>query len=516
MSWKKNGFSYLLWVFYAVAAEVGLVYLADAVCDSMGLEIYIGTISGALYIIVAGLGVYLVHRFAPKYSVTEEKKHSLRNAVEVAATVLLLVIGVVLRVQRAGGPVEENRYYELAAMVSEEEIPRFAHGAVSCYIQVLHGLFYFIGNKPGAAVWVQILLQLGAMLLLYFAVRRSAGSIAAIVMLGFGTFSSYLLEEVSNPSPAMLYLFLWSAVLLLTVTSARAEKSLWGFPFIGLVISLVSYLDVAGCLLLLVSAAVIFSQEEASVTGRRGKCLFLCLMGVMVGFAGCVLADSMMTGKSLTEVLAGWVQTYRPMDFRLPVSVNVTGTMTEVMAEYIILFCVLTLGIFSFWRNRKSDHMKVWILLLIVLVPAGCFGIFTEEIPMGLYMYLLLIIMAGIAVEECIREIKPVPGVMLISEETGSIPEQAAVPQQDRNAGCRLQGQAEPDGGTVSPQHRTADAASQTDSEDNSQPRKVKLIENPLPLPKKHVRKKLDYDVKISAEKEDFDLDVDEKDDFDI
>ena len=46
--------------------------------------------------------------------------------------------------------------------------------------------------------------------------------------------------------------------------------------------------------------------------------------------------------------------------------------------------------------------------------------------------------------------------------------------------------------------------------------RKVRMIENPLPLPKKHVRRRLDYGMEVPEGKYDFDLEVDDKDDFDI
>ena len=42
------------------------------------------------------------------------------------------------------------------------------------------------------------------------------------------------------------------------------------------------------------------------------------------------------------------------------------------------------------------------------------------------------------------------------------------------------------------------------------------MIENPLPLPKKHVKRTLDYGREVPEGKYDFDLEVDEKDDFDI
>ncbi len=46
--------------------------------------------------------------------------------------------------------------------------------------------------------------------------------------------------------------------------------------------------------------------------------------------------------------------------------------------------------------------------------------------------------------------------------------------------------------------------------------KKVRMIENPLPLPKKHVKRTLDYGREVPEGKYDFDLEVDEKDDFDI
>lgn len=522
MSWKKNIFSYLLWIFYAVAAEVVLVCLVDALCDSIGVEIYIGTIACALYIVLAGTGLYLIHRFMSKYSGADEKNHSGRAVIEAAVTVVLLATGLVLRAQRAGGAGEENAYYELAAMVSEETIPQSAHGAVCLYIQMLHGLFYFLGNKPAVAVWVQILLQMSAMLFLYFAARQFAGRIAAIVMLGFGMFSTYLMKEAYVLSPAMLYLFFWAAVLLLIVRLARTQKNMWVFPALGLVIAFVSYQDVAGCLLLLITAAVIFCEEkEKPEAGRRLKSLLLCLAGAGVGFTGCALVDSLMGGESFTGVMKAWFQMYGPSDLSLPVSMDVQGTMAGAMAEYIFLFCVLALGMFSFWRSRRSDYMKAWILLLIVLALAGSFGVFTEEMPMGLYMYLLLTVMAGIAVERSICKVTPVHEevpIMFAETVPQSVGEVVSEPREEA-VGVR-----QPDNGTAAKPHgengavpqqagETAPKAGETEQHGT---KKIQFIENPLPLPKKHVKRTLDYGMAVPEGKDDFDLVVDEKDDFDI
>ena len=46
--------------------------------------------------------------------------------------------------------------------------------------------------------------------------------------------------------------------------------------------------------------------------------------------------------------------------------------------------------------------------------------------------------------------------------------------------------------------------------------KQIQYIENPLPLPKKHVKRVLDYPCRPAAEEDDFDYPVSEEDDFDI
>ena len=44
----------------------------------------------------------------------------------------------------------------------------------------------------------------------------------------------------------------------------------------------------------------------------------------------------------------------------------------------------------------------------------------------------------------------------------------------------------------------------------------MKYIENPLPLPKKHVKKALEYSVEPPEESMQFDIEISEEDDFDL
>lgn len=44
----------------------------------------------------------------------------------------------------------------------------------------------------------------------------------------------------------------------------------------------------------------------------------------------------------------------------------------------------------------------------------------------------------------------------------------------------------------------------------------IKYIENPLPLPKKHVRREMDYDYQVADNKMKFDIEISDEDEFDI
>ena len=66
------------------------------------------------------------------------------------------------------------------------------------------------------------------------------------------------------------------------------------------------------------------------------------------------------------------------------------------------------------------------------------------------------------------------------------------------------------------PKSRLETVTEQQSEKVEEQPKKIQMIENPLPLPKKHKKRVLDYDIVTAVQKDDFDITVDEEDDFDI
>lgn len=56
----------------------------------------------------------------------------------------------------------------------------------------------------------------------------------------------------------------------------------------------------------------------------------------------------------------------------------------------------------------------------------------------------------------------------------------------------------------------------ETKSVESEKVEPVKLIENPMPLPKRHEKREMDYQYQVAEDKMNFDVEVSDGDDFDI
>lgn len=402
MSWKRNGFSYVTWFLYLLVAGTGLFCLISAAGSAVGLPFWAETgIFGACFP-VAGLLVFLIHRFAPKYQISQRRMR--QTAAESLIVVLLVAAGLFLRILKIGAVAGDSLYFDLASLESAKQIPQFAHGAVYFYLRLLHMVFFFFGNELLAAAWFQILAQTVAFLLLYLAGRYMVGSIAALIMLGFCELSSYMINSALTLSPDCLYLLFWAASLI-WIVSIRGEKlDPVEFIPVGIFAGLMGYVDMMGFLLLFLAFGVMFSVRggEEETEGRKAS-FMVCLIGTILFFLIFLFVDSLLSKKSFVSVLAAWFRIYCPGAFRMPVA---AGSALGY-AELFVLFAFLLIGVFSFWRNGKKDSLKGWMIGICIVILGECFGVFTAEVPAATYLYILLALLAGIGVNECFRSVQP-------------------------------------------------------------------------------------------------------------
>lgn len=470
MSWKKNVFSYIVWFAYTLFTGMMLISLTSQAAGKAEM----GILGAAAVLVVLGIAVFLLHSFGPKYCYDCSERQGVRNVAEAAIVVVLLAVGLVFRVNGLENAGQLGAYYELAEVTSGQSIPQIAHGAVYFYIQALHTVLYFLGNKFIAGIWFQIILQYGAALIFYCVLRKLCGHIVALVSLAFIMCSPYMISMALILSPELFYLFLFTAVLAWISAGQAGKLRMPMFLVTGILTAFLCYLDIAGGLLLALSLAVIFSgRGERFSMGRKVGSAALCLAGTAGGFASCLYVDAWLSGKTISSVFTAWLTLYQPGGFRLPVETGAAGSLTESL----LLFGLMGIGIFSFWCDKKKDYIQIWVLGAGIVMAAFCFGVFTEEMPGNVYLYLIFTVLAGIGMEECFRK-RP-----------------AAAENQEVET-------------VEKPKAETAEI----------QPAETKInyIENPLPLPKKHTKRVLDYDVRAEKRVDDFDVEVSDDDDFDI
>lgn len=494
MSWKKNVISYVLWLVYTLFTGVVIISLAsDVTGGTVNTAIVAAGILGA-----AAILVLLLHFFDLKLSSVLLEKQGIWNAVQAAVAVVLLAVGIVLRVQAISGAAEESVYFELAAVLPNQKVPQIVHGAVYLYVSILHTLFYFLGNKLLVAVWFQIVLQVLCGLFLYCVVRRVSGPLAALVTLGIFMCSTVTIEKAVELSPEMLFLLPVLLVAWGMTGSFGKNLNKAAALFLGILTGALGYLDVSGFFLLFVLAAVVCSQKEAGFgkgAGARAGAFFLGLLGAAVGFLGCIVVDASMSGKNSVRVLKAWGVLYRPEN----IVFYTTGEQTAITWEDWMLLVLLAMGIFSFWLNRRQDKRSVYTIGICLWMTATGFGIFTPELIGNTGLYLLLLLWGTVSLEEC----RSLPAAAVAVEEA-AVQEETTV--QERVAVSEKAGAMEK---TDAPEE--ADVLEKT----VAIPKKVQYIENPLPLPKKHVKRVMDYSLKEMPDEDDFDLDIGDEDDFD-
>ena len=470
MNYKKSILSVVLWFVYAIIVGTGMVGTAMAVT----LPAYGALIITGVWLAVTGLAVFLLHRFLEKTKHPfSEDGQQIKLIAESLLVVALIAAGIVLRTGEimrydlsAGGG---NIWFDTVMVTENTQIPQVVHGAVYFYLQVLHGLLVFLGNKMTAALILQVILQILSGIFLYFALRKMSGAVTAVV-----TFAYWMLcpviSEVVILGPETLYILLWMIGLCITAESldhfvqSGAEpgiRSVIGFFFAGVATGVLGYLDVMGFLLLLPIFSVIFlvTQEKIRLARKIGAAI-LGIVGSLAGFLLSIALDAVGSGKMMENVLAAWGKVYLPENFVLPVTIENDNAIT-------IAVIALSLGGMICYGMTSAEMQGFTLLYLIIAVVAGA-GV-QAVLPYELTQQNALQQVRG-AVEEPTVETKPKKRQLKIQDL-----EEEGLPAETDN--------------------------------------KVQLIENPLPVPKKHVPKVLDY--KLNDDVSDFDYPVADDDDFD-
>lgn len=488
MTYRKTWLSYLIWILYT---SLCVMLLAFAGYSVYGVYVKAAPAKlGALLVFPLLVCAYLALRQSALI-IRRKRSMSLHSKLmtEAFCVSVSFVFGFLTRLRVlssttlfASGDAPGGDFMEKALVRAGESIEPIAHGISYLYVLMLSSVFSFLGNSVSAAMLLQIVLQLASMLLGYRLMKAAAGRFAACLTLLLLAFSPVFVEKTAVIDPECLFLLFYLFGLLSAVFYTRAvlaDRYGWRNVFAailpGAMIGILTYFELAAVTLLFFFAVLFVGKredEQANEIGKNFLRLFVTLVSCLAVFFILIGVDAAASGVSLERSLYVWAYPY----------LQIGGTVTRLGELYgnvlfcIILFLPAAFLVFAFFRSGKEQDHAIWLFFCILFTPLLFWEVWTVELS-GLSLFFWSAA-AALGVKNCL-----------------------------------FGGEAEVVQAKIEQINAAAAPIPVTESVTASQ-QKPRFLENPLPVPKKHVKKELDYDYPVAPEMMHFDLESSEEDDF--
>ena len=498
-------FSYIVWAVYTGVCIMLLAfmgYFANVRYFAPGNPAQGMSVLCAL----AGVPLVLAVYFGVRTAEAIRKKYTMQPHTaamwEWFLAALILAIGILYQIRgmlqllgelAAGTEFDfcNSPFYENARITAAQG-ERFADGAAAwLYESVLSFFLSFLGNKISSALILQFFLHILILILGYCAVRRLVGRIPACTMLLLLSYAmgSGMLEERLDPGELLFAMYL--AGLLLTgaycrlVAGAKAKRwvLLLTGSLLGVYIGLLLFLDLTAATLFLLLAGLFVTKEK---TERAWMAVLPPFVVSLLAGTGVFALFYAGRGESLTkgwEILAGnygntsWIRLF-----------NYEGWMNE--RAFAVLFLMIAGASFltlEFFRQRQEMNFSVWTLVSLVAATTPFAG--NGLYPCWIGALFFWSVLAGLGIQNCVMGEPRQVREALLARINDEVDEKTADGEQ---------------------------AAQEPEEKETPVEAKPRFIENPLPLPKKHVKKEMDYQYPVEESQMKYDIEVDEKDDFDL
>lgn len=535
MVYQKTWFSYILWAIYAgicimLLAFVGYftsIRLFQGTLGFMG-----GAVIGVLALFPAVAAVYCAIR-AIAMAIRKKYTMQLHTASMwewfIAAFVLVMSIlyqlrqtivwitGMDAQTETALG---ESAFFRNAMITAAQGAERSADTGGWLYEQCLSVFLSFLGNKVASALFMQLILHILVLVLGYVAIRRSAGRLpGCLVLVSLAlTMGSRMDLVVIDPGYFTFVLYLAGLVCVVCYCCRTAQKAKWDVPVLlgavltGALIGVISFFNAMAVTLwifllgmITVKAGNRTEKENVFSVGER-------ILSVIVPLAGAVAAWFLMaflyfdgTRMGFYGGMENWYNTYCNMSLFRPFAFDEwNGTMGLLYPG--ILIALASFLIPEFFRNKKTLNTTGWLLagLSAAITPFAGNGPY----PCRMMSVFFWAVFAGLGLQNCIfggadevmvavlRQIND--AAQQITGDSGKQKEAVQIPEQENVKETETEEPAQPE---------------QAEAEKLEKPR---FIKNPLPLPKKHVHKEMDYQYPVEEKDMKFDVEVDDNDDFDV
>lgn len=401
-------------------------------------------------------------------------------------------------------PESSLEYFNRAVVSGNGFAAPMDYGISDLYVVLLTVVLSFLGNKVVSAVFLQIILQMVGIILVYVSTRKAAGRLPACIAVLYPACSQACLGMLVYFGPEWLFFVLYMIVMLTSVSFVksylanriRKPLALICAVVVGALIGALTYLDLTGASLLVVMLGAAVGkkkrQEEMPVRNSAAVSAAVISTAVLVSAAvwlGTMAAVSYIGGTDFAGSIRNRLRACFENSFFF------TGRNPYFQDIYMIgaLLVLASFLVFEFFRSGKEQNYMLWILLCLVAAPTPL-AAYGEHgfVVLSLYIWTVL---AGLGLQNCLYGGRA-KVLQAMIEEINTAAERAE--ESEQIAGTEAAAEAQ-----------------ETKTMENKEP-KPRYIENPLPLPKKHVAREMDYQYAVEEKDMKYDVEVPSNDDFDV
>ena len=486
---RKTWFSYLLWFLFSCSFAVIFYFSMSSFLSFLGFanvrqSEWIIAISAFVLVIFFCLIEWVVNC---KSNRGREKREKIYTVIGIVVLCILFFLFRILLISE----IDENHFRTLQlfqdAMIEQGNHFEFSAWTLpQLYTSLLSSCFLFLGNK-GIAVWfLQTFLQFLSFVFAYAAIKRLAGRVPALMAaLGLAVLAMFFRDVLDSQISTLLLLIFMISIWILSfyqgVLKNRKGKVVFSF-IISLLFGVLAGYDNAFSVLLFLPI-IVCSEMKLKNGLQKAFNIGLNIAGSLIGFFLVAF---------LTNVLNGTISLYGIEDYflnRYAVHFRLDYMQNFLETDFLLVFLVLCISYIIMYLKTEHDEVHLFVFIAFITVTFLIF--FNPAVPLGYYFILAVCFMtiAGAGVRN-----------LVLSDVTDNIKE-----EHKKEESVELPVESNEDKVEIAVETKETEEIEETEEKIIPQ---INYIENPLPLPKKHEKKEMDYGFEPEEDKMHFDLEI--------
>lgn len=524
MTYRRTWFSCVLWFLYTVLC---IVLIAADTKEWLQYFAGIGTISPQIIYLLPVIPAAVLYWLIRSIAIWIRKNRMWKkHAVTILECVvfLLIIAGAlfirIISLNYAAAeiaafngmdisllPESSMKYYDMAVVTGNGFAAPVDYGISDLYVMLLSTVLSLLGNREVSAIFLQVILQMIGIILVYAATRKLAGrlpaSIAALYLAG----SKACLGMLDYFGPEWLFFVLYMVGMLITISLVKGycanriprPFAIIGAAGIGALIGGLTYLDLTAASLLIVVSFIAVGKEVRceKIPGRCSVGMSAAI--ILTSYLACAAvwfyalnAFAYTTGANFVDSISNRLRLCYEKSYFF------TGQNPYFWDIYLIGMLIVPASflVFEYFRSGKEQNYMPWIVLCLLAAPTPLtlygehgFGI------LSLYVWAVL---AGLGLQNAIFGGSTKVMKAMIEEINIAAEKTKEIGQVKQTAVTETVGEIP------------------EDKKMENQTEKPQYIENPLPLPKRHEKREMDYQYDVTEKDMKYDIEVPLNDDFDV